>query len=169
VSRFILIDGSLRDACGHHDGYARRILQSAERFGYRVVLATNRSYEAAPTPSSWRVERAFDHAVYDDPLLIPDWGDASPRGKALVWRNVAERWRTWRLASQRRRIARSHAVGFHALFDRVHPRSGDQFFLAAASELVLAGLAAAARRDPRFAAVDWHAMFHFNNFIGTPD
>ncbi|MEX2185248.1 MAG: hypothetical protein WD875_00570 [Pirellulales bacterium] len=169
MARFILIDGSLRDGRGHHDGYARQILQSAERFGYRVVLVANRSYDAAPLPPSWRLERIVEHAVYDDPLLMPDWGDASPRGKAMVLRNLAERWRTLRLARRRRRIVRSHAAAFHTAFDRIHPRAGDQIFLAAASELVLAGLAAAARHDSRIAAVDWHAMFHFNNFIGRPE
>lgn len=170
MSRFVLIDPSLRDARGHHDSYARQMLRAAERFGYHVTLAANRSYEAAPLPPTWQLERVFDHAVYDDPLLMPDWGDASPRGKALVLRNFAERWQAWRLAGRRRRIAASHAIGFHALFDRIQPEPGDQFLLAAASELLLAGLAAAAAgRDPRFAAVEWHAVFHFNNFVGTPD
>lgn len=169
MARFILIDGSLRDGRGHHDSYARRILQSAERFGYRIVLAPNRSYAATPLPAVWRCEPLFEHAVYDDPLLMPDWGDAAPSGKTLQLRNLAERWQTLRRARRRTRIVRSHAAGFRALFDRVQPRPGDQLFLATASELVLSGLAAAARSDPRMAAVDWHAMFHFNNFIGRPD
>lgn len=169
MARFILIDGSLRDGRGHHDSYARRILQSAERFGYRVVLATHRDYSAPPVPDAWRCERLFEHSVYDDPLLMPDWGDAAPRGATLRIRNLAERWQTLRRAGRRKRIVHSHAQGFHALFDRVHPRPGDQVFLAAASELVLAGLAAAARRDARVSAVDWHAMFHFNNLIGRPE
>jgi hypothetical protein len=168
MARFILIDGSLRDGRGHHDSYARRILQSAERFGYRVVLAPNRSYSAAPLPAAWRCEPLFDHSVYDDPLLMPDWGDSAPEGSALRFRNLAEGWQTLRRARKRKRIVERHAAGIHALFDRVHPRAGDQLFLATTSELVLAGLALAARRDARIAAVDWHGMFHFNNFIGRP-
>jgi glycosyltransferase involved in cell wall biosynthesis len=168
MARFILIDGSLRDGRGHHDSYARRILQSAERFGYRVVIAPNRAYSAAPLPAAWRCEPLFEHSVYDDPLLMPDWGDAAPQGAMLKLRNLSERWQTLRQRPRRGRIVSSHAAGFHALFDRIHPRPGDQIFLAAASELVLAGLAAAAERDSRIAAVDWHAIFHFNNLIGRP-
>lgn len=169
MARFILIDGSLRDGRGHHDSYARRILESAERFGYRVVLAPNRNFSAASLPPAWRCEPVFEHAVYDDSLLMPDWGDAAPRGAALWLRNFSERWQTLWRAGRRKRIVRSHAEGFRALFDRVHPRPGDQIFLAAASELLLSGLAAAARRDARMASVDWHAMFHFNNLIGRPE
>ena len=169
MARFILIDGSLRDGRGHHDSYARRILQSAERFGYGIVLAPNRGYSAAPLPAAWRCEPLFEHSVYDDPLLMPDWGATVPRGAGLWLRNISERWQTLRHTGRRKRIVRSHAEGFCALFDRVHPRPGDQVFLAAASELVVAGLAAAARRDARMALVDWHAMFHFNNLIGRPE
>lgn len=169
MARFLLIDSSLRDTRGHHDAYARSVLTAAERFGYGAILAAHRDYRAAPLPPSWRLERLFNHTIYDDPLLMPDWG--APPGALDRWparRNLAERWQALRHARLRRRLAASHAAGIASLARCMHLAPGDQAFFAAASELVLHGLAIAASTDRRLADVDWHCLFHFNNLLGLP-
>jgi hypothetical protein len=169
MPRFFLLDGSLRDSRGHHDSYARRLLQAAQRFGYENVLAPNRSYRGAPVPETWQMLPTFDSAIYDDPLLMPDWG--SPPRDDCRWpgmRDIAERWQDARWARRRRAIAGNYARNLTELFSKLRPAPGDQIFLAAASELSLVGAARAIAANPALAAVDWHAMFHFNNLLGRP-
>lgn len=82
---------------------------------------------------------------------------------AQVFVHLAEYWQTLRRAGRRARIVRSHARGLSGLFEPRERGLVDQLLLATASNLVLAGLAAAARANVRMAAIDWHAMLHFTD------
>jgi glycosyltransferase involved in cell wall biosynthesis len=157
MAKFYFIDGSLRSAVGHHDTFARLVLSAVERFGFVPVVAAHRDLDrTASVGQRWQVERVFSHSIYDDPVLMP----AAVR--RFDWR---ERW--VRLSKHKRRAVqvRSHARDFAALMTRVRPRSGDQFFVATAAELVARGLSTYLR-TANLPDVDWHLLFHFDALVG---
>jgi glycosyltransferase involved in cell wall biosynthesis len=167
MPKFYFIDESLCDVGGHHYGFARLTLEAAAQFGYEVVLASHRSFaEAISLSATSRILRLYPHRLYDDPCLMP-CGESSGHGIHAA-ANWIERGRRWRHAARRRRWIADHAAATRLLFEQVPPRRGDQVFFAAAAEATLNSLAALAATGALAACLDYHLLFHFNPFAGTP-
>lgn len=63
MPRFVLIDHSLADFCGHHYEYARAVLNAAAELGFEPVLAANRRFNF-PCQEAWRVIPAYKYGFW---------------------------------------------------------------------------------------------------------
>jgi hypothetical protein len=166
MPKFVLIDHSLKDIGGHHYSYAREFLAAARRAGFEPVLAANRRFrDGGAFAGGSLVLPVFRNESYS-PLTFDMQAYRPGVQRAGRRPGLAAAWRTYR----RSRLARAFENDCRALFARLGLGPGDHVFLATASELDLAGLAAylrSARPDPR---IDWHVQFHFGIFQGRdPD
>ena len=184
MSRFILIDHSLKGVGGHHYEYAAHVLRAAERAGYQPVLATHRRFRGGGDyPRHWPTWPLFRFTTYSDytiyrsrPQTARPAAGISAEGAGPVVEPTASVW-TWRGLRQRigdlchrrgrrRRIA-AFAASLDKLFSHVPLADGDQVFIPTLSELDLAGLIRHLEASPQSSRrADWHLQFHYNIFDG---
>ncbi|HXN09803.1 MAG TPA: hypothetical protein VN859_01065, partial [Steroidobacteraceae bacterium] len=166
MRKFVLIDHSLRDVGGHHYAYAREFLAAARRAGFEAVLATNRRFrQRGAFADAATVLPLFRNESYT-PLSFDMQAFRPGVQRAIRRPGLGALWRSYRRA----RLARAFAQDCRSLFDRVRLSSGDQVFLATASEIDLTGLSAFLRAGRALPQVDWHVQFHFGIFQGRdPD
>src|SRR5688572_26061753 len=60
MSRFVLIDHSLKGVGGHHFEYATHVLAAARRAGFEAILATHRKF----SPSAARLADCPVHPLF---------------------------------------------------------------------------------------------------------
>ena len=166
MRKFVLIDHSLKDVGGHHYSYAREFLAAARRAGFEPVLATNRRFrECDAFADAATVLPLFRNESYT-PLTFDMQAFRPGVQRAIRRPGLGARWRSYRRA----RLARAFERDCRMLFEQVRLGTGDQVFLATASEIDLAGLGAFLRAQRAFPEVDWHVQFHFGIFQGRdPD
>ncbi len=144
------------------------MLTAAERGGFACEAVVNRGFAARPGdwPERFRVEAVLDvpgHSKYtafgELDRLAPD---GSPRLRPAL---------PWAAGHAVRRRRERIAAFAHALAPVVRrATAGDIVLLATASELDVAGLAAAIDAGRAAAGVGWHALFHYPLYRGLlPD
>ena len=157
MTKFLLIDHSLKSVGGHHYDYALHILQAAEAFGFEIHLATNKRFRAASMPSHWHIYPVFPHDVYSQNSLL----------LALPQPRIRDRLRASWKSLQRPQYLKGFAGGVGKVLESVRPTAGDHVFVPTASEFDLQALQPYLRANP---AAAWHMQFHYNFFMGrTPD
>jgi hypothetical protein len=166
MPKFVLIDHSLKDIGGHHFSYAREFLAAARRAGFEPVLATHRRFrEAEALARDCPVLPVFRNESYS-PLTFDMQAYRPGVQRAGRGVGLAAAWRGYRRA----RLARAFARDCRTLFEQVVLETGDQVFLATASEIDLTGLGAFLRSRGTDPAIAWHVQFHFGIFQGRdPD
>jgi glycosyltransferase involved in cell wall biosynthesis len=162
MSKFVLIEHSLKHLGGHYYTYAYGVLQVAEAAGYHPVLVTHREFrERHAVPSHWVV-----HAFYPDKsrwTLAPDSARGPFRG-VRDWFMNRSRDRT------RLKLARRFAAATADLFRRIQLETGDHVFVTTASDADLLGLAMFLEQDAATQCATWHVQFHHPLFNGRePD
>jgi hypothetical protein len=168
MSRFILIDHSLKGVGGHHFEYATHVLEAARRRGFEVILAANRRFRPdGPALPGCAVYPIFRYTTYSDATLY----HSSRSGDTSSLARRASGWirglsRPWNRAAR----IRGFYSGLCRLFRHVPLESGDQVFIPTLSELDLLGLSQFLASDERARRADWHLQFHYNIFDGRePD
>ncbi len=187
MSKFIVIDHSLKGVGGHHYEYAAHVLAAAERAGYEPALATHRRFRGgADYPRHWPTWPVFRYTTYSRYTVYrsrpqhqraaaaadnrsgehnSSVGDRSFRPRTLrgLWQQLTDHWHR---GGRERRIA-AFAASLARLFAR-HPLvPGDQAFVPTLSELDLAGLVRYLEASGHASDVaDWHLQFHYNIFDG---
>lgn len=175
MTKFILIEHSLKDVGGHHYDYAVHILQAAERAGYDIVLATHRQFRhQAQLPRTWKVLPMFRFDVYSkyaitsgsarNPIFVFNDRNLRSRNALVDWWNPRN-WFEKRRYQCKRRLE-SFASTCEQLFQVVRLKSGDIVFLSTVSEYELQGLAKFLRRAPDTARAHWHLQFHHDILDG---
>jgi hypothetical protein len=189
MSKFIVIDHSVKRIGGHNYEYALHILTAAERIGYRPILAVNRRFfERRRLPASWQLYTPFRHTTYEAARLAskqrqldPDSmlsGGATNRLSLPAERRSSRSWvaalpvRLRRYLSSRyervrRTIIDHFAEDLTQLCGKVQLDPGDQVFVPTLSEDDLTGLLAFLHSRPTAARhVTWHLQFHFSLYQG---
>lgn len=64
MSKFILIDHSIKGFGGHHYEYAIHVLQAAKDKGYEPVLVVNKDFSADTSDAPWRVIPAYRYGFW---------------------------------------------------------------------------------------------------------
>jgi hypothetical protein len=168
MSRFILIDHSLKGVGGHHFEYALHVLTAARRAGFRTILAAHRRFRPGDGMlPECEVHPIFRFTTYGADTLFHsgrarDGGGFVRRGVDLL-KGVSRRF------SRAARV-RSFCSGLRHLFGRVHVEAGDHVFVPTLSELDLLGLARFLSEGTTPLDLQWHLQFHYNIFDGRePD
>ena len=147
MSKFVLIEHSLKNLGGHYYTYALCVLQAAEAAGYQPVLATHRNFhERHALPRNWDV-----HAVFPNESR---------------WTISPDSARSWFADFKRRRLARRFASIAADLFQRIQLETGDHVFVTTASDTDLLGLAMFLQQDAATRCATWHVQFHHPLFHG---
>lgn len=159
MTKFILIDHSLKDLGGHYYTYACCVLAAAERAGFSPAVAMHQQFrDFAALPRSWQA-----HAVY----RRKSYSNRASHGHAVSW------WTQLRQAlrtRERTRIASDFAADCATLFDRIRLEDDDHVFIATASEIDLEGLSLFLESARAYQRVNWHLQFHIGLFEGRdPD
>jgi hypothetical protein len=168
MSRFVLIDHSLKGVGGHHFEYATHVLSAARRQGFTPVLATNRRFRpSASLLAECRVFPVFRHTTYGADTIFNSGRSREHRGLlrrgASLFRGMT---RSWRRAAREGSFYR----GLRRLFGQIGVAPGDHIFIPTLSELDLAGMARFLSSDERARDAQWHLQFHYNIFDGRePD
>lgn len=168
MSRFILIDHSLKDLGGHYYTYASSVLPAAERAGFQIVLATHRDFiDFDALPRTWSAHASFRQKSHSHRDF-----EGAPSGSGLL-RPLHAWWARTRRAArslERQSYARNFAEDCAALFERIGLQAGDHAFFATASELDVEGLALYLQTSGAHRGVHWHLQFHLGPFYGRePD
>ena len=184
MTKFVLVEHSLRNVGGHHYEYASHVLREAERAGYECVLATHRSFrERGSLAGTWPVYPLFCHDVYSK--YADSWNKNRNRSESPSrGRHDTEATRgftrrsccnpaTWlrgcrQLAvnfDRARRLDR-FVSACSRLFRSVSLQAGDVVFFATLSEFDLQALTKFLRQNPSTRVADWHAQFHFDVLRG---
>ncbi|MEX2188908.1 MAG: hypothetical protein WD875_19015 [Pirellulales bacterium] len=181
MSRFILIDHSLKGVGGHHYEYAAHVLRAAERAGYEPVLSTHRRFRGgADYPRHWSTWPVFRFTTYSPYTIYRSRpqherrvatadtaGEVGWPARAWTWSGL---WRQigdyWHRRGRERHVA-AFAASLAKLFAREPLAPGDQVFIPTLSELDLAGLVRYLEASGHTSDVaDWHLQFHYNIFDG---
>ncbi len=179
MSKFILIDQSLRSVGGHPCDYALHVLRAVEQQGYTPVLVTHQDFRRQDcVPRHWAVLPCFRHSSYSRYALcssgsgLPPVGleasekygkSAASAGKCSIW-NVPHHWHRWRRQTQLRHFG----LACEQVFAQHPLEQGDQVFFTTASEFDLLGLSKFLRRCPAASAARWHLQLHFGIYEGRP-
>lgn len=179
MSKFILIDQSLRSVGGHPCDYALHVLRAVEQQGYTPVLVTHQDFRRQDcVPRHWAVLPCFRHSSYSRYALcssgsgLPPVGleaaeeygkSAASAGKRSIW-NASYHWHRWRRQTQLRRFG----LACEQVFAQHPLEQGDQVFFATASEFDLLGLSKFLQRHPAASNARWHLQFHFGIYEGRP-
>jgi hypothetical protein len=176
MSRFVLIDHSLRRVGGHEFDYAVCILQAAEADGQQVALVTHRDFrDGSRLPRDWQLQAVFPHTAHTRNAVFLGGHTHLPigidgkrlRGAACGTEQKAPglltRFR--RYLSCRKRIY-AFARACQRAFAAIGCIAGDRVLLATATEFDLLGLAQFLTSAPETRVVDWHVQFHFDVFAG---
>lgn len=172
MSKFILVDHSLKGVGGHHYEYAAHVLSAAERAGYAPVLATHRRFRPGRDYSQyWPTWPIFRYTTYSKFTMYRSQPqrDASGAGRiAGRWSlsGVGERVKDFLHRRGRERRVAAMAAGLARLFARESVAAGDQVFLPTLSELDLEGVVRFLEATPSTQVADWHLQFHYNIFDG---
>ena len=185
MSKFVMIEHSLRSVGGHYFEYARGISEAAQALGFEPVVAVGRELEDTSCfPKHWRVHPVFERqrsAWYQAPryplrrLSRSLRGAATATGKlGAAGRVLAEeakarhdQLRTWR---GRHAAIEAYAEGCRELFQRENLAPGDVVFCSTCEDLNLLGLARFLDESPEAREAIWHLQFHFRVFTGRdPD
>lgn len=176
MSKFFLLDHSLKSVGGHHFDYAFHVATAAEQAGMKPILGTHvRFRERDSLPSQWPVVAVFPHTTYSRHAIYSAGGGTGGKlGPAesatrslqnpLNW--VRDTYDQFDRARQLKQFANACRQVFAA-----HPlQSGDQVFVPTLSEFDLQGLVDFLASDSSTQLADWHLQFHFNVFDGRePD
>ncbi len=168
MSKFVVLDPSLRGVGQHNFEYDVHVLRAAERQGWQPVLAAHRDLgRQHELIECWEIHRAFgdhDHERILHQLHRCRRRLAKARATAssiALAKRCESRFNRWRY--QRRYAGLTH--GYRTAMDRIWSgcrlAHGDQIFLATAMPWDIAGLADWARDYPGAREVDWHLQFHF--------
>jgi glycosyltransferase involved in cell wall biosynthesis len=172
MSKFILIDHSLKGVGGHHYEYAAHVLSAAERAKYAPVLATHRRFRpGADYPQHWPTWPLFRFGTYSKYTMYrsqPHRDGAAHAGGMARW-SLAGLWERvadfWHRRGREKRVA-ALAAGLERLFAEESLAAGDQVFLPTLSELDLEGVVRFLEATPNSRVADWHLQFHYNIFDG---
>ena len=181
MTKFVLIDHSLKGVGGHHYDYAMQVLTAAEKAGYEVALASNRRFRRCRSlPQDWPVFPVFPHSTYNKFAVYAGSRSSSVRRgqnntRAAEQASANEidnpiQQRGWWHTLRRGRVVNGLTRACHKLFHQIELEHGDQVFVPTLSELDLEGLVNYLQADPRSRRADWHLQFHYNIFDGRePD
>jgi len=177
MSKFVLVEHSLRRVGGHFFQYAQDILSAAEQAGFEPVLATHRSFrEPSRFPTHWpihsifpfdwerihRVQRSFHLSQLRFGIMQSGMpSTAYHRVTALLadrFKPAISKARYWR---HRKRI-RGYSEACSTLFNRIGTAQGDQVFCATMGDADLLGLARFLKSHQATQLVDWHLQFHMD-------
>jgi hypothetical protein len=185
MSRFYLLDPTIRTLTGHFYQYAVHVLDAARRAGFAPVLATNRALAIPDVP--FEVHPVFRYSYQLDRHDIPGLAAAGrlvetarrlvarvagPRpgaaGAASAPGPPAEHGAAFRLAVRlvtRLKVAQL-ARDLAALFRRRPPAPGDVVLLPSAEEIDTLGLDRFLSSAAAPAGVGWHLLYHLPLFRG---
>jgi hypothetical protein len=181
MKRFILVDHSLTDYCGHHYAYDYSILSAAAHLGYRCVLVSNRQFspghELAFLTDFLRPFRYTSYNRYatfsgeEDRTQQVAWVGTSWKRPTADWtqpgllvRQYAHALHYW--WGRRKRI--NHYVRSSNLwFKKIGPQEEDIVFLPTMTDFDFECLAEFLRRIPQTESVHWHLQFHFPFLEGS--
>lgn len=172
MSKFILVDHSLKGAGGHHYEYAAHVLGAAERAGFVPVLATHRRFRpGGDYPRHWRTWPIFRYTTYSKYTMYrsqPHRDAAGTCRGASAWSIGAVLRRVKECFHERGRETRvaAMAAGLSRLFANEALGAGDQVFVPTLSELDLEGVVRFLEASRESQAADWHLQFHYNIFDG---
>jgi hypothetical protein len=189
MSNFVVIDHSVKRIGGHNYEYALHILASAERQGYRPVLAVNRRFfERQRLPASWQLFTPFRHTTYEAARLAGKQRQIDPDGKLSageaarlslpVEKRASPNWMRQLPAGLRRHLIRRHENARRQIIDhfvedlalffgQLRLARGDHVFVPTLSEDDLVGLLAFFQDNrPDASLATWHLQFHFSVYDG---
>ena len=175
MTKFYLIDHSLKQVGGHHYEYALHVLGAAERAGCEPILAANRKFaQVTQVPASWKIIAPYRYSTYSRHALmgnLAQWlghKDAGAENRSWLQRQGQRLSQAVWQASEWRRLSRGNARsksfsrGTKRLFQKFPLSAGDQVVVATLNELDLIGALRVCESDPNTALADWHFQFHFN-------
>ena len=175
MTKFYLIDHSLKQLGGHHYEYALHVLNAAERAGREPILAANRRFaQVTQVPDSWKIISPYRYSTYSRHSLMGNlakWlGREDAREEQTSWLQRQRQRLTkavWQASEWRRLIrgnvrSKSFTRGTKKLFQEYPLSAGDQVLVATANELDLIGALRVWEADPNTALAEWHFQFHFN-------
>jgi glycosyltransferase involved in cell wall biosynthesis len=172
MSKFILVDHSLKGVGGHHYEYAAHVLSAAERAGYAPVLATNRRFRpGGDYPRHWPTWPIFRYTTYSKFTVYrsdPHRDVCGVGRSASAWSvaGICERVKDYLHCRGRERRVSALAAGLTRLFKNEALSVGDQVFVPTLSELDLGGVVRFLEATPSTHVADWHLQFHYNIFDG---
>ncbi|QDU96944.1 glycosyltransferase family protein [Lignipirellula cremea] len=173
MSKFYLLDHSLRGVGGHHYEYALHTCRQAQDRYDQVILAVHRDFSAAEEfDPSWQVLPVFSDDTYSPYCAFFSRPYVEP-GRAQRWSHrlrqaVIRPWRKWRHTQGRTRHLQNFLASCSEVFSQYPLAPGDQVFVPTLSELDLEGLVMYFQVDPASRNVDWRLQFHFDVFEGRP-
>jgi glycosyltransferase involved in cell wall biosynthesis len=172
MSKFILIDHSLKGVGGHHYEYAAHVLSAAERAGYAPALATNRRFRpGGDYPRHWPTWPIFRFTTYSKFTVYrsqPHRHSCAAGRIASPWSlaGICERLKNYLHQRGRERRVAALTAGLARLFKNETIAPGDQVFIPTLSELDLEGVVRFLEATPSTQVADWHLQFHYNIFDG---
>lgn len=175
MTKFYLVDHSLRKLGGHHYEYALHVLGAAERAGCEPILAANREFDQANlVPENWKVISPYHHTSNSRHSIVgkrAKWlARPDDRDDQISWlgRRLQSLSKAARQASEWRRLfrgnvrSRSFAQGTMRVLQKFPLAAGDQVFVPTLNEFDLSGALRVCESDPSTALADWHFQFHFD-------
>lgn len=175
MSKFILIDQSLKKIGGHHYEYAVNVLHAAEAVGFEPVIASYRHFQNDGSfPPHWPIFQVFRHHSYNSFNLYgrnknheTDIRKSGLLGAFLCrfgwWGDIGRQ-------RQRKRHIDSFVRACQKLFRKIKINPGDHVFFPTLTEFDLLGLVEYLKTDDWTRLAQWHLQFHFNFLEGRePD
>lgn len=172
MSKFILVDHSLKGVGGHHYEYAAHVLSAAERAGFAPVLATHRRFRpGGDYPRHWPTRPIFRYTTYSKFTVYRSQPHRDAHGAGRIaarWSlaGIGERVKDFLHRRGREKRVAAMAAGLARLFGKESLAAGDRVFVPTLSELDLEGVVRFLEANPGTQVADWHLQFHYNIFDG---
>ena len=161
VSRFVLVDHSLRVAGSHHLDYARLVLSEAEDRGFEVHVIAHRDFDPVHFPRRWNVRSRFRYDLYHKYCVAGGRGVQPAFGREKWIKRIRHPAASLREGISRWRRRRHFSRVCNETLGSLQLLSDDVVFFPAMSEFDLEAMVNYLGGQPVRNAPQYHVQFHF--------